>query len=145
MSFRLVLLSLTGALLYIGPFLAGLAGASIALLPVFAAIFVIWVALMRPAVWAKATQSGTPLGLAIYLSGLTVIQLLLVVVCFALGRGLSVLIGDVVALPLWLPPALSLAALPLGRLIANPGSDLSETEALLDEAEAAQGDGRDAD
>ncbi len=73
------------------------------------------------------------------------IQLLLVVVCFALGRGLSVLIGDVVALPLWLPPALSLAALPLGRLIANPGSDLSETEALLDEAEAAQGEGRDGD
>lgn len=145
MSFRLLLLSLTGALLYIGPFLAGLAGATIALLPVFAAIFVIWVALMRPAVWAKATQSGTPLGLAIYLAGLTVIQLLLVVVCFALGRGLSVLIGDVVALPLWLPPALSLAALPVGRLIANPAGDLSETEALLDEAEAAQAEGRDGD
>lgn len=136
---RLVLFSMTAALLYVGPFLAGLTGSSIVLLPVFAAIFVIWVVLMRPAIWSKVTEGGTPLGLAMYLGGITILQMLLVVLAFALGRGLGTLTGDVSAIPQWLPPLLSLAALPIGRLIWTPDADLTATEAFLDEQEAALG------
>jgi hypothetical protein len=133
MNIRMTLFSLAAALLYLGPLVAGLSSAPIALLPVFVAIFVLWVAILRPSVWSKATSGGTPVALAVHLGGLTLMQVLLVILAFALGRGLSTLVG-VLDLPVWLPVLVSLAAVPVGRMLWNPALDNAEADAFLDEA-----------
>lgn len=133
MSPRMARFSLTAALLYFGPFLAGMTGASLAVVPIFAAVFLLWLAAMRPGVWAKATSQGTPAGLAAYLGGLTILQMLLLLVAFAVGRGLATLIGGVIALPLVLPVLLAVAALPLGRMVRDPCAEDPDDEEFFAE------------
>ena len=133
MNARMTFFSLAAALLYLGPLVAGLSAAPVGLLPVFVAVIVLWVAIMRPAVWAKATTGGTPVALAVHLGGMTLLQVLLVILSFALGRGLAAMVG-VLDLPVWLPVAVSLAAVPLGRMLWNPAHDSVEADAFLDEA-----------
>lgn len=135
MTARLALFSLTAALLYFGPFLAGLSDAPILLVLLFATIFLLWVAIMRPSIWAKTTGAGTPLALATYLGGLTIIQMMLVVFAFALGRGLAALLDGVISLPLWVPVLISMTALPLGALLRDPEAEAAEEQAVLDEIE----------
>jgi hypothetical protein len=131
------ILSVVAAMLYVGPFLAGLMAAPIGMLPVFLAIFMLWVIILRPSVWAKATAGGTPVALALHLGGLTLVQALLVMVSFGLGRGLAMLVGGTIDLPVWLPALLSLAALPVGRLVWTPEA---EYKAFAEEARRALGD-----
>lgn len=131
MRMRLTLLSLVAALLYVGPFLSGLGQGPALMVPIFTAVFVIWVAVMRPAVWARVTTAGAPAVLAARLAMVTLLQVLLVVVAFALGRGFAALTEAALALPLWLPPLLSLLAVPLARLVWRPEEDRALTEELL--------------
>lgn len=145
MRLRMTFLSLLAALLYVGPFLAGLANAPVAMLPVFAAVFMVWVMVMRPSVWAAATSKGAPAILAARLGILTLFQVLLVLVSFGMGRGLTILLDGTLAIPMWLPPVLSIIAIPLGRLVWTPVQDAAATDAFLDRAEAeltAQSNGR---
>lgn len=130
MILRPMLFSLAAAMLYLGPFLAGLSHAPILFLPIFVALFVLWVALMRPAVWARVTREGTPLALAVHLGGLTLMQVLLVIAAFGFGRGLTAMVGTLDLSP-WKALALTALALPLGRLLWSTSSDRAEADAFL--------------
>jgi hypothetical protein len=105
--------------LYFAPFLAGLTYAPLPLLTVFVAIYVIWLAANRPAIWAEATRGGTPVGLAVHLAGSTLTQILTIFLGFGLGRGFASLAGPA-TLPIWIPIVLAMAAIPLSRLIGHP-------------------------
>ncbi|MFM2354837.1 MAG: hypothetical protein RLZZ528_573 [Pseudomonadota bacterium] len=133
MKRQMKLFSVAAAMLYVGPLLAGFSAAPIAVLPVFVAIFVLWMTLMRPSVWAKATADGTPLALAARLGLVALVQVLLVIVAFGVGRGLAGLVGVLEMQP-WLPVLISLLAVPVGRILWNPAIDSAETKAFLDSA-----------
>lgn len=133
MGLRFKIYSALAGMLYFGPLLAGLAGTTELALPVFVAVFTLWVVVMRPAIWARVTQEGTPLALAVYLAGITLMQILLVILCFGLGRGLSALLGATLAVPYWLPVLMSALALPVARLVWNP-QRAAEIDAFMDEA-----------
>lgn len=133
MGLKFRIYSLMAAMLYLGPLLAGLAGAPEFLAAVFVAIFTLWVMVMRPAIWKKIGAQGTPLGLALHLGAITLMQALLVILCFGLGRGLAVLLGGTLDLAPVVPVALSGAALLVGRLMWNP-ERAAGSDAFLDEA-----------
>ncbi len=108
--------------LYFAPFLAGLTYAPLSLLAVFVAVYVIWLAANRPAIWAEATRGGTPVSLAVHLVGSTLTQVLTIFLAFGLGRGFASLAGPA-TLPVWIPIVLAVAAVPLSRLIGHPERD----------------------
>jgi hypothetical protein len=108
--------------LYFAPFLAGLTYAPLAFLTIFVAVYVIWLAANRPAIWAEATRNGTPVALAVHLVGSTLTQVLTIFLGFGLGRGLASLAGPL-TLPIWIPVVLAVAAVPLSRLIGHPERD----------------------
>ena len=114
---RATLAALAAAPLFLAPFLAGLAGSTPTLVPVFAAVWAVWLMLVRPAGWGRRAVPGLALG-GLWLAVLA--QVLLIVVIFATGRGFAVLSGQALALPVLLPPLLALGALPLGFLLARP-------------------------
>lgn len=132
MNLRSKLYSLLAAMLYAGPLLAGLAGAPEALVVVFVGIFTLWVVVMRPAIWKAISAEGAPLALALHLGSVTVLQSLLVIFCFAIGRGIAVLLGATLAIPPILPVLLSAAALLVARAFWQTKAD--RVDAFLDEA-----------
>ncbi len=137
MSAQRSLFSLTAALLYFAPFMSGLSAAPEVLLVFFAAVLMLWIVALRPKIWSEVTASGTPLSLALYVGGLTIIQMLLVAFAFALGRGLAGLIGMALPLPVWLPILLALAALPLSLMARDRrGEDAAEAGQARDKDES---------
>lgn len=132
MDLRSKLYSLLAAMLYAGPLLAGLAGAPETLVAVFVGIFTLWVVVMRPAIWKAISAEGTPFALALHLGSVTLLQSLLVILCFAIGRGIAVLLGSTLAIPGILPVLLSAGALIVARAIWQTGRN--RTDAFLDEA-----------
>ena len=58
MQNRVRLLMGASALLYMGPLLAGLSGMGWAALPVFMALFALWLVVMRPAQWPRDRPGG---------------------------------------------------------------------------------------
>jgi hypothetical protein len=111
--------SVVTSFLYFAPFLAGLTYAPLTLLTLFVAVYVIWLAANRPAIWAEATRGGTPVSLAVHLVGSTLTQVLTIFLAFGLGRGFASLAGPA-TLPIWIPIMLAVAAVPLSRLIGHP-------------------------
>jgi hypothetical protein len=126
MTDRFRLFQTATALLYLGPLLAGLSGQGWAMVPVFSAIFVLWSVILRPHLWpARPGDLIRPEALVALLS-LLATQILLVTLCFALGRGIGGVMGLHGVLPAYLPAALSFLSVPLSRLVWNP----DQTEAL---------------
>ena len=115
MTTRLRLLQGATALLYMGPLFAGMAGHGWAMALVFGAIFTLWSVILRPHLWPAPDQFRRPEAL-VALSALVATQVLLVVVCFALGRGFGGVMGLQPDLPYWLPAAISFLSVPLSRL-----------------------------
>jgi hypothetical protein len=132
MGLNFKLYSLMGAMLYLGPLLAGLTGAPEFVVAVFVAIFTLWVVVMRPAIWTKIDEQGAPVALALHLGAITIMQALLVILSFALGRGIAVLMGATLDIPPVLSVALSGAALLIARLMRAPHQ--SDRLDFLDEA-----------
>jgi hypothetical protein len=117
---RLRLLRLATALLYFGPLLAGLAGQSWTMVPMFVGCFILWSIILRPQLWPTSLSDlAQPQG-AVALASLIATQTLLVVVCLALGRGIGGVAGLQPELPYFLPAALSFLSVPLSRLIWTP-------------------------
>jgi hypothetical protein len=116
---RITLLRGATALLYFGPLLAGLSGAGWALVPIFAALFMLWLIFLRPemsrdrAGWALVERAA--------------VQTLMVAVFFGIGRGIGGVAGVTLDLPSWTTVLVSVSAILLGRLIANPASLPSNT------------------
>lgn len=109
---RITLLRVATALLYLGPLLAGLAGAGWTMVPIFAALFLLWLILLHPAfaserAWLPKLER-------------VLVQTLLVVVFFGLGRGIGGVVGVSFGLPSWSPILLGVAAILLGRLVQGP-------------------------
>jgi hypothetical protein len=129
---RLRLMMGATALLYLGPLLAGLAGFGWALLPAFTAIFVLWLIVLRPHQWPRRPADWTG-AVALRAAGHVLVQVLLVAVCFGVGRGIGGVLGVTPALPLALPLALSFLAIPLCRLVWDPWK-AAELDVFLDDA-----------
>ena len=132
MDLQSKLYSLLAAMLYAGPLLAGLTGAPEALVVVFVGIFTLWVVVMRPAIWKAISAEGTPFALALHLGSVTLLQSLLVILCFAIGRGIAVLMGATLAIPGILPVLLSAGALIAARALWQGRAN--QVDAFLDEA-----------
>ena len=118
-------------MLYAGPVIAGLAGFGWGVVPAFVVIFVAWRIVMRPAEWpgdpAAWRDTSVQTGAALQ----AIVVVVVVLVCFGAGRGLGGVVGYLPRLPLVVPLFLSLAALPLARMIHDPRQAM---DTLLDNA-----------
>ena len=140
LRYRLFLLS--SALLYMGPLVAGLAGFGWQMIVEFTVIFTLWLVVMRPMMWpteAGGWQSGRVIGKFLLWVAL---QAAVVSFCFAIGRGIGGTMGALPPLPVWVPPLMSLLAVPLARICWNPampGPDLAapSSTATADDAQRA--------
>ena len=127
------LLLLVTLMLYAGPVIAGLAGFGWGVVPAFVVIFIAWHIVMRPAEWprdpAAWREGGVQTGAALQV----LVVIVVVLVCFGAGRGLGGVVGYLPRLPLVVPLFLSLAALPLARIIHDPARTAG-MDSLLDDA-----------
>jgi len=116
-------LVLFAAALYGGPVLAGLAGHGAQALPVFAALFLLYMAASRkPDLSTGAGWAG--------LATMVVVQVAIVSLAWAVGLGAAHLLGPV-ALPLWAPLAITGVAAGVG---AWAWRDAAEMNVMLDHA-----------
>ena len=117
---RARLLQRVTLMLYAGPAIAGLAGFGWGVVPAFVVIFLAWQIVNRPAQWPRdpAAWRNTQVQTGAALQG--VVVLVVVLVCFGAGRGLGGVVGYLPQLPLVVPLFLSLAAVPLSRMIHDP-------------------------
>ena len=120
MQNHLILLRVTTGLLYLGPLLAGLIGQGWTMVPAFTVIFLIWSVIIRPHLWPTNFGDLTKSDGWVALITLIVTQLLIVVICFAIGRGIGGVLVSHPPLHFYLPLSLSVLAVPLSRLIWNP-------------------------
>ncbi|WP_415233443.1 hypothetical protein [Pseudorhodobacter sp.] len=135
------------ALLYFGPLLAGLGGFGWAVVPVFAAIFLLWLVIVRPQDFPRTLADWAGPEALIGFAARAAMQVLLVLVCFGLGRGIGGVLGSVPTLPLMLPIAISFLSIPLARLVWDPWKAQAMDHLLADalaqiENGAATGAGR---
>lgn len=114
---RLRLLRLFTALLYFGPLLAGLMGHGWVMVAAFTLIFLLWSAILRPELWPHGEGDLERSDAIVALAALIASQVLLVIFCFAIGRGIGGVLGLKPALPAYLPLALSFLAVPLCRMV----------------------------
>ena len=130
---RTHLLQLVTLMLYAGPLIAGLAGFGWGVVPAFAAILIAWQIVMRPAQWprdpAAWRESTVQVGAALQV----LVAVVVVLVCFGAGRGLGGVVGYLPTLPLVVPLFLSLAAVPLARMLHDP-RDTVGMDTFLDSA-----------
>lgn len=133
MIFRSRLVMGATALLYFGPLLAGLGGFGWAVVPVFAAIFMLWLVIMRPQEFPRSLVDWQRPEALIAFAARAAVQLLLVLVCFGIGRGIGGALGSLPAFPIMLPIAISFLAIPLARLLWEPRKE-QEMDRLLTDA-----------
>ena len=116
-------LAVLGLPLFGGPMLAGLAGHDMSVLPVFAALFLLYTAATRkPDLATGAGWAGLVL-----MAGL---QVVLVLAAYGVGRMLADIIGPV-ALPIWAPLSITAAAAGLGGWAMR---DAAEMDVMLADA-----------
>lgn len=133
MQTRLRLLMGATALLYLGPLLAGLGGFGWAMVPVFVAVFVLWLFVLRPHQWPRRLadwRNPAVLGVAVTQA---LVQVLLVALLFGIGRGLGGVLGLMPPFPAMLPVAVSFLSIPLSRLVWNPWQ-AARMDQFLDQA-----------
>lgn len=130
---RTILLRGATALLYLGPLLAGLAGFDWVLVLVFTLLFLLWLLVLRPETWPTQDRDWLTPRPWIALFARAAVQCLLVLLCFAIGRGIGHVLGFETALPFWVPVALSAVAILLGRLAWDPNK-AQEVDRFLDDA-----------
>jgi len=117
---RLRLMMGATALLYLGPLMAGLGGFGWRVVPVFIAIFLLWTLILRPSSWPQTRADWQRPEAVVTLVAQSLVQALLVIVCFGIGRGLGGVLGALPPFPVLLPVAISFLAIPLCRLIWDP-------------------------
>lgn len=120
-------------LLYLGPLLAGLGGAGWRAVLAFAAVFVLWLVVMRPRQWPRSLGDWRSAPAITQALTQALMQLVLVTLLFALGRAIGGALGLRPAWPGFLPLALSFLAIPLGRLVWDPRK-AEETDRFIDSA-----------
>lgn len=133
MQIRLRMLMGATALLYFGPLLAGLGGFGWAVVPAFAAIFMLWLLIIRPQDFPRKPADWMRPEALVALAARSAVQVLLVLVCFGVGRGIGGVLGSLPGFPLMLPIAISFLSIPLARLIWDPWK-VQAMDRLLDDA-----------
>ena len=108
------------ALLYFGPLLAGLAGLGWGFVPVFTAIFVLWLIILQPFEFPINKREWLSPDAWVAVSARAAVQLLLEVVLFGVGRGIGGILGAMTGFPYLLPVAISFLSIPLARMIWDP-------------------------
>ena len=121
------------ALLYVGPLMAGLGGYGWTVVPVFAAIFLLWLFILRPHQWPQTLPEWTQPEPLIAVLTQVLIQLLLVAVLFGVGRGIGGVLGTLPMFSVVLPLSISFLSIPLARMIWDPWK-AKQTDRFLDEA-----------
>ncbi len=133
-SIRYRLFLVTAALLYMGPLIAGLAGLGWQMIPVFTLIFLLWLLVMRPAMWPRqAAEWLTPRMIGKVLLWIA-LQAAVVAFCFGIGRGIGGTMGALADVPTWVPPLMSFMAIPLSRIFWNPAHASPDVVEFLDHA-----------
>ena len=132
MQNRLRMLMGASALLYLGPLLAGLSGMGWAAVPVFIALFALWLVVMRPVQWPRDPGLWTS-QTVVAAAAQVAVNALIVVVLFGIGRGIGGVAGFLPNFPAFFPVALSFLAIPLSRLAGDPAR-LAETDQSPDHA-----------
>lgn len=135
MQGRLLLFKIVTLMLYAGPLLAGLAGHGWAVLPAFAAIFVLWQIVMRPDDWPRDPARWRDAGVLTGAFARVALMIVLVAVMFGIGRGIGGVAGHLSGLPAGAALALSFLSVPLARLLWNPRTT-AEMDAFLTDAVA---------
>jgi hypothetical protein len=120
------------ALLYFGPLLAGLGGFGWAVAPAFALIFMLWLVVMRPQDFPRSWADWLRPAPLVAVAARLAVQLLLVLMCFGVGRGLGGVMNSLPPIPMMLPISLSLLAIPLARLVWNPWQTAAMDDKLED-------------
>lgn len=133
MQNRLRMLMGATAFLYCGPLAAGLGGFGWAVVPVFAAIFLLWSLILRPHQWPRHAADWLRPEAWITLITQGTVQALLVAVLFGIGRGIGGVMAILPPFPLMLPIAISFLSIPLARMIWNPWKD-RDIDRFLDDA-----------
>jgi hypothetical protein len=121
------------ALLYFGPLLAGLGGYGWAVVPVFAAIFMLFLIIIRPQEFPRSIADWAKPEALVAFGARAAVQLLLVLVCFGIGRGIGGVLGSFPAFPYMLPIAISFLSIPSARMVWDPWK-AQEMDQLLDTA-----------
>lgn len=117
MKLRERVLFATAALLYSGPLYAGLAGFGFSAIPLFAVLFMIWLAIVRPGDWPRDREEWrTPRALAWPLLIFSV-QMVLVAFCLAVGRAIGGMVDITPPLPLAFTFLVSFLAIALARTL----------------------------
>jgi len=125
-------MTLFGAALYVGPFLAGLARHPAGTILVYGALLALWSAVYQGGAWPRrAGELASPAVLARTLL-LVCAMLVLAGIFFLAGIGLSFVAG-VLPLPTPVPMAIPVLALALAVLVQSPRK-AAEMDAFLDDA-----------
>ena len=107
--------------LYLGPLLAGFGGMGWSGTPVFVALMALWFVVMRPHQWPRQMAHWTS-EMAVSAAAQVAISAVIVVVLFAIGRGIAGVAALSLAVPLLVPVGLSFLAIPLSWMVAVPRS-----------------------
>ncbi len=130
---RARLLQLVMVMLYAGPVIAGLGGFGWGVVPAFALILLTWQIVMRPAQWPRDPAAWRETTVQIGAGVQVLVAVVVVLVCFGAGRGLGGVVGYLPPLPLVVPLFLSLAAVPLARMLHDP-RETAGMDTFLDDA-----------
>lgn len=133
MQNRLRMLMAVTALLYIGPLVAGLGGFGWAVVPLFAAIFLLWLFILRPHQWPQTLSEWAQPQPLVALLTQALVQLLLVAVLFGVGRGIGGVMGTVPVFSVVLPLSISFLSIPLARMVWDPWQ-ANQVDRFLDDA-----------
>lgn len=121
------------ALLYLGPLLAGLGGYGWSMVPAFTLLFVLWLIVMRPQLWPRELSAWTRPEVIVAALAQVMVQVLLIVICFGIGRGIGGVAGVLPMLSPLFPLAVSLLSIPLTRMVYNP-EKMAQMDSFLDDA-----------
>lgn len=116
---RTQLLMAASTLLYLGPLLAGMSGMGWAAVPVFVALSALWLVVMRPAQWPRDVAKWTS-AIVLTAGAQVAVNTLIVVLLFAIGRGLAGIQAFRLDISPMIPVALSFLSTPLSRLVWDP-------------------------
>ena len=114
----------TSAFLYLGPLFAGLSGAGFGTVPVFTALFLLWLHRVRPQDWPRVRADWAEPRQLAWLFLIVCGQALLVAFLLVMGAGLGMLSGDPPQVPLTLALAFSMLATAVANLLRQPGEPL---------------------
>lgn len=120
------LLQGANALLYFGPLLAGLGGFGWSVAPIFAALFVLWLIVLRPREWPRGWADAMRPGALVSIASRVVSQVFLVTILFGVGRGIGGIFDLHQPFHVMLPIAISFLSIPFARMIWDPWTDRSD-------------------